>query len=453
MTIQTKKLFALFISAVMVVGGRPLFAEEGQPLNPDKLYINQVVDRKFNDLRDVARSAFNGILLYPPDIRAAVLEIAQDPDLVILLSNKQATNPEEIKKLIEKKTPEMKEAIENLGKYPMIIQILNDNIVATTLLGEVYKDDKVSIGAVVERLSQKVQAENNATVEGWTQELQQNPEAIKQLQEASEAYAKANNLPSPNQPVPAGPAAELDNPYGYYVNEDKQVVIYNMPSPEVSQYAIENQAMFTMLFASLIASHNNYWDSSYWHYYDEHWEDNWNEYNDAVSNVGNQLGNLNQNIDEIQAKREEARKKWQERTADRPSNLPAAGDRLQSGRVNNALPGNAGVGRVGIGQVDNRLPGGEGVGQRDRISNADGARDFSGFRNNVGFQQPSRSQQINRASQFHSGSWSGGGRGGAGGGGFSGGGRGGGSRGGGGGGSRGGGSRGGGGGGRGGGRR
>ncbi len=411
--------------------GPACFAADPAPMSPEQFYLNQASAEKFGELRKEAQGSFQGILLYPDDIRNSVLVLSQYPDLIALIDNKKVLNEAEFDKLLKEQPAEVLAAIEDLKAYPEVIDIMDRNIVVTALLGEMVRDKKEETLAVVKRLSDSVKAGNTEVVNAWTQKLQQDPKAVQELQSASEAYAKANNLPSPNKPMTAEQAAQSPNPYGYYVNEKNTVIIQQMPSQDVTSYMLANQMMYTMLFACMANNYYAYRNDYYWHAYDEHHED----WQNAVNNNTNAMNNLNNNIDEIQAGRDQAQQGRQEKkdawkenhpqAGTRPGDLPAKGD-----RVNNGLPGS------GL------------SGQRDMISSAGGARDFSGARNNVSFQAPSRNQQISQASQFHSGSWSGGG-------GSRGGGGGGGSRGGGGGGSRGGGggSRGGGGGGRGGGGR
>ena len=400
------------LAILCLLWGPVSFAAEPAQLSPEQFYLNQASAEKFGELRKEAKGSFQGILLYPDDIRNAVLVLSQYPDLIALLDNKKVLDEKEFDKLLKEQPAEVRDAIEDLKAYPDVIGIMSDNIVVTALLGEMVRDKKEETFAVIKRLSDSVKAGNTEVVNAWTEKLQQDPKAVQELQAASEAYAKANNLPSPNKPMTAEQAAQAPTPYGYYVNEKNTVIIQQMPSQDVTSYMLANQMMYTMLFACMANNYYAHRNDYYWHYYDEHHED----WQNAVNNNTNAMNDLNNNIDEIQAGRDQAKQdrqdkkdKWKENQPTPKQNLqdkrdnPGAdqkGDRLQQGGVNNKLPGNGP-------QVNNGLPGSGLSGQRDMISSAGGARDFSSARSNVSFQAPSRNQQISQASQFHSGSWSG----------------------------------------------
>ncbi len=445
-----------FVAILGMVWGPVGFAADAAQMSPEQFYLNQASAEKFGELRKEAKGSFQGILLYPDDIRDSVLLLAQYPELVALIKNKKVLNEADFEKLLKEKPAEVQEAVKDLKAYPEVIDIMNKNIVVTALLGEMVQDKKEETLAVVKRLSDSVKQGNTEVVNAWTEKLQQDPKAVQELQTASEAYAKANNLPSPNKPMTAEQAAQNPNPYGYYVNEKNTVIIQQMPSQDVTAYMLANQMMYTMLFACMANNYYAHRNDYYWHAYDEHHED----WQNAVNNNTSAINDLNNNIDQIQAGRDQNQQNRQDKVTDWKENHPDAGtrpsdrqakmdtlnttqrgDRLQQGGVNNSLPGEAGAGRFQQGGINNTLPGG--AGQRDMISSAGGARpsqlDVSGSRSNVSFQAPSRNQQISQALQFHSGSWSGGGGSRGGSGNYNRGGGGGGSRGGGGGGSRGGG--------------
>lgn len=369
------------------------FAEDAPPMSPEQFYLNQASAEKFGELRKEAKGSYQGILLYPDDIRDSVLELSQYPDLVALIKNKKVLNESEFDRFLKTQPAEVQDAIAKLKAYPEVIDIMNTNIMVTSLLGAMVKDKPDETIQVIKRLSDSVKAGHTQVVTAWTDQLQKDPQAIRQLQAASEAYAKQNNLPSPNQPVTAAQAAANPNPYGYYVNESNTVIVQDMPSNDMMQYLLMNQVMYTALFAVAVSNHSLFYGDYYWNYHDEHWEDNWNEYQDNLNGISNGLNNLNNNIDENQANREQAKENWQNKKEeikdhrlepqDLQNNVQERRDQFQANREAGNLP----VAK----DINN-----------SRLSNLD----FSGQRPNVTFQSPSRDQQINRASQYHSGSWS-----------------------------------------------
>lgn len=399
-----------FVTAAALFFCLPTFAQQEAALSPEQFYLNQESSAKFASLRKSAKSSFQGILLYPDDIRNSVLELSQHPDLIAMIKNKKYLNEPEFNNLLKEKSEETQKAVENLKAYPEVIDILDRNIVVTALLGEMVKEKKENTLAVIKRLSDSVQAGHAKAVQDWTSKLEQDPQAVQELQAASEAYAKANHLPSPNQPMTAAQAASVPNPYGYYVNEKNTVIIQEMPSPDMTQYMMANQAMYMMLFAVAVSNHSAYHNGYYWNHYDDYYEDNWNEYQDSVDNVGHQLEKINANIDESQANREEAknereekRNEWEDR-GNQAENLPAdAKEKWNSPEASQKRE-----------QAKENWNAGNKPANLDKSSFQQlKASGFSGQRANVSSQPFSRQQQIGRAEQFHSGSWSGSSRGGS----------------------------------------
>lgn len=401
--IKMKKM-SCFIAILSLLCSPTGFAQDASSMSPEQFYLNQASAEKFGQLRTEAKGSFQGILLYPDDIRNSVLELAQYPELIALIKNKKVLNEKEFDKLLKENPAEVRDAIETLKAYPDVIDIMNKNIVVTALLGEMVQDKKEETIAVVKRLSDSVQQGHTKVVNAWTEKLQQDPKAVQELQSASEAYAKANNLPSPNQPMTAAQAAANPNPYGYYVNTSNTVVIQDMPSQDMTAYMLANQTMYMMLFSAMAVNYNAYRNDYYWHEYDEHHED----WQNAVNNNTNAINDLNNSIDENQANRDQNQQDRQDKVSDWKENHPEATDRktdLQAKR--DSLETKPAGDRLRQGGVNNSLPGEQpGTGRFQQGG-------FSGQRGNVNFQAPSRDQQINRASQFHSGSWSGGSRGGS----------------------------------------
>ncbi|MDD5218645.1 MAG: hypothetical protein PHN49_03760 [Candidatus Omnitrophica bacterium] len=393
------KRISYCVAVLSMLLGSLCFAEDAPQMSPEQFYLNQESSAKFASLRRAAKSSFQGILLYPDDIRNSVLEISQYPDLIVLLKNKKYLNEPEFEKLVQEKPAEVKDAIDKLKAYPEIIDILSENMVITALMGEMVKEKKDTTLQVVKRLSDSVQQGHTKAVDAWTKQMQQNPQAVKDLQAAAEAYAKQNNLPSPNQPVTAAQATANPNPYGYYVNDQKTVVIQDMPSNAMMQYALLNKTMYMMLFATAVNNHSMFYDDYYWRYHDDEWEDNWNEYQDSLNGISSELGALNTNIDEIQENRKEAKENRQDKKDEWQDRKDQAKDKIQDRRDSaDAKP--TGDRLPQKGEFDH-LPVQRGLPMPQQIS----APGVLGQRANVSFQPFSRQQQINRASQFHAGSW------------------------------------------------
>ncbi len=390
-----KKVIAVLCALEFFAGTQLVFAETHQvETNPDRLFLQQAISDKYEALRGSARGAYSGILLYPKDVRDSVLEVAQYPDLVIDLSEAKGAVPADISKY----PAQAQEAAKILAPQKKTVAIMKDNLVMTALLGEVVKENKEKVVQAVDRLSQSVEKENDESTKAWAAMLARNPDALKQLQTAGAAYAKANNQPDPNQPVTPDQVTNVTNiynQYGYYVQPNGQVVVYDMFSQEVMSYTVANAAMFTLLVAIIYDNHEHYYGGYYWHAYDDYWthndyEDYWNSKVDVIDDdlkaIEGQLEEINNHIDNAKEKIDDKRQDWQNRKDDLAPKVDQAKEKWNSDQA-----------------VQNR----EAVKQRVESS----PRDINAFtdsnRNNASYQPASREQRIGSASDMHANAWAG----------------------------------------------
>jgi uncharacterized membrane protein YgcG len=365
-----KKMWAVGVSLGLIFSAAgPAWAQEA--MTPEQFYLNQASAEKFASLRKAARSSFYGILLYPKDIRDAVLELSKYPDLLFSLGDKEKV----------KTYPEpAQQAVKTLEGYSDVTGIMKQHLVVSALLGEVYKEKGQEIVDVVDRLSVTVNQNHEAAVRSWTEKLEKDPEALKELQRAAEAYAKENKLPSPNQPQPASQGTQVThvyNQYGYYVNPQGQVVVNDLPSSEMMNYMMLNSLVYFALTAAVVSHHGHYHEDYYWEMYDDAWnryEDYWDE----------QMNDLEDQIDEIAGDREDKRQEYQERVDE----IKQEREERQQGRQE----------RPAAQPATERL-------QQRPSPTAQPAWQQGGAGSKVKFDPPSRDFQVNRARDFHSQSW------------------------------------------------
>jgi hypothetical protein len=108
----------------------------------------------------------------------------------------------------------------------------------------------------------EIEKENKECRDQWVNVLTGNPKAIEQLRDALEALKKQKESGQPaadQQPTPdAGDQADVSN---------DNINVYSAPSPEVTQYIIDNSDSYPDLAAEAIW----YWDRwPYWHHW-RHW--------------------------------------------------------------------------------------------------------------------------------------------------------------------------------------
>ena len=89
------------IAILSLLYGPVGFAADAATPSPEQFYLNQASAEKFGELRKEAKGSFQGILLYPDDIRNSVLELTQYPELIALIKNKKVVNEKEFEKLLQ----------------------------------------------------------------------------------------------------------------------------------------------------------------------------------------------------------------------------------------------------------------------------------------------------------------------------------------------------------------
>jgi len=441
-----KTIGLYFLAITLTLSPTFGFAQMSQ-MTPEQLYLRKSATDEFESLRQAARSSFYGILLYPEDIQGALLELSQHPELVVLINQNTLLKEEEFEKKLAEYPEETKEAIEKLEEYIEIVRIMNKHIVVTTILGEIYKKDKEAITQVIKRLGKTISGQHEEAAQAWTNRLDEDPETLKQLQEAADAYAKENDLPNPNDPVSKdqmGNVTNVYNNYGYYVDPKGQTVVYGMPSQDFMSYMMINQTMYFMLYSSMAWHHHHYYDDYYWYANDDYWDDNkdyWRnkaeDIDSDIEKVGNELEELNDRLDtigedakdrwgdkkeEFGDRREEAKEKWNSEEAlqkrEQAKEKWGSEEGLQKRQeLKDDFSSNERVAnwnreqsnlaqRVG---TEERRFSSQSMSQWDRsYDRSFNRRDGSGFgqrSGNTSFSSLNRSQRISQASQRHSGSW------------------------------------------------
>lgn len=140
-----------------------------------------------------AKKAIEGIASYPPDIRTAILQICQKPDLIVELAK--------TKKLPDLQTypdPIQKAATE-IAQYPEIVEALNDHIETAKAVGRLYAQSSPEAGQVVDKIISDEEKDRQEHKEMWLKMLKDDPNALQELYEGlqtlKQAQANTGNLP------------------------------------------------------------------------------------------------------------------------------------------------------------------------------------------------------------------------------------------------------------------
>ncbi|MHC4265022.1 MAG: hypothetical protein ACYSUK_03715 [Planctomycetota bacterium] len=210
----------------------------------DREYLNQQVELKFQQMRQDSRQAFSGILFYPADVRKAVLELAQYPELVAKLyfikNRSLSSTVVKTDDVLQDYPDEAKEAAKTLNFYPDVLNIMQKNLVMTGLIGAVYSDDKATILDAVNRMAENNNTEHDESVDDWAQILEQEPELIQEMQTAQQDYTNQYQSPPASGYVdgPINQRTDYCDDYGYYMSDDGVPAVYGLPCYGYTSYVL-----------------------------------------------------------------------------------------------------------------------------------------------------------------------------------------------------------------------
>ena len=91
--------------------------------------------------------------------------------------------------LLKDYPPEVQNALNTLLGLPEVLSILTDNIELTLLVGDVYRRDPHLVLLKADSLSLEVARQNAQELEGWKEELDDNPEVVEELKASAEEFA------------------------------------------------------------------------------------------------------------------------------------------------------------------------------------------------------------------------------------------------------------------------
>ena len=151
---------------------------------PEQLTLRRHFDRILARVAKESRQALPGLLFYPQEVREAVLVISQNPELVVRVFALGERAGQAHSAVIEGYSEEVADAAALLSSHLDVLEILQDNLVATSVVGRVYADNPAFIMRAVNKTAQQAQAEHVESVDAWVQRLQDAPEILQELQNA-----------------------------------------------------------------------------------------------------------------------------------------------------------------------------------------------------------------------------------------------------------------------------
>lgn len=122
------------------------------------------------------------------------------------------------KKTIQPLDPTAQSAFTTLAKYPDVMLFLNDNLDITQQLGKKYISDQNGLKNELAATHDSLVVQNQAQLAAYKRELDKNPQAKQELNQAAKDFARSNGYILPNGQIAYGSGYGYGyaNPYSYW---------------------------------------------------------------------------------------------------------------------------------------------------------------------------------------------------------------------------------------------
>ncbi len=232
---------------------------------PEQLTLRRHFDRILESVAKESRRALPGLLLYPQEVREAVLVISQNPELVVRLFALGERAGQAHSAVIEGYAEDIADAAALLSGHLDVLEILQDNLVATSVVGRVYADNPAFIMRAINKTAQQAQAEHAESVDAWVQRLRDAPETLQELQNASNEYADEMGFQTETETETDEPPVTITQEEGYDTLDDDDwyeaygyywvpsgIVIGDLPSGRFLEWLLEHCDKFPDLVDQII---------------------------------------------------------------------------------------------------------------------------------------------------------------------------------------------------------
>ncbi len=197
----------------------PVLVAAASAQTQEQQLLRRHFDQTLDSIVDQSRRCLPGLLLYEGDVRSAILEISQHPDLVALAAaSSRAGGP--VAEVAATYPPAVAGAAGLLAAHPEVLEILDGNLLVTGVVGRVYAGDPRFVARTVEKLAEEARAEQKDAVDAWARALQEDARAMKEMEEAAAEYAKEQGYDAPEPGDSGGEPAEITVDAGYDSPDD-----------------------------------------------------------------------------------------------------------------------------------------------------------------------------------------------------------------------------------------
>ncbi|HXC07192.1 MAG TPA: hypothetical protein VNZ86_20670, partial [Bacteroidia bacterium] len=156
---------------------------------------------------------------YPEEIHNAALDQAyRNYALLVQIDQSNAAYQTNLDRLLMAYPRVTANAYRNLVKQPEVLSILYDNMQTTVVLGDIYKNDPQYVLFETDSLYQALTIQNQQAAQDWQTEMQQDPDAQREYQQAAADYAQESGYAPDdyNTAIPAVVTTYPVYPYNWW---------------------------------------------------------------------------------------------------------------------------------------------------------------------------------------------------------------------------------------------
>ena len=130
---------------------------------------------------------------YPAIIHERAMEAGQNHyDLLVQIDQLNQSAKGAFETVLNEFSPKVQTGLRELIELPEVLSLLTDNIQLTILVGDLYQKEPDWLIKQSDSLSIEVNRQNEAELQQWQENLENDPEALANLKDASEEFAKEN---------------------------------------------------------------------------------------------------------------------------------------------------------------------------------------------------------------------------------------------------------------------
>jgi hypothetical protein len=249
-------------------------------------------EKKVAELRETAARSGRPLRLYPDDVRHAILEVCRDPALIVRLADAEGSGPDRLNAIVKDDPEEIQDAARKLADEHEVLTILTENLVMAGILGALYEDDPKGIKRLLDERAEKAEKAEKEVLSDWQKRLEDDPEAMKQMEAATKAYQEEVAASSGEAGTTVTTEGERDNvtvnnASGTTTTASGTTVVYAVPSYSYTVY-VTNHCDWYWHLCGHMHYHSYHWASYYDDYWDDYWDnrhaarEDWQRYRDDV---------------------------------------------------------------------------------------------------------------------------------------------------------------------------